>query len=123
LHWTAVAALAAIAALLVAVAGPIKDWWMPQEPPGTIFVIKPSAVVAPIFATPVMTEYPVTFVKAGSQFRLDCVKSVDNYKYNFGHISEGIHQNRWLDINDLVLPNGDPPFRALAELPELDICK
>jgi hypothetical protein len=96
---------------------------MPQEPPGTIFVIEPSAEIAPIFATPVITEYPVGSAKAGSQFRLDCVKTVDNDKYSFGHISEGSHRNRWVLINHLVLPNGDPPFRALVELPELDICK
>jgi hypothetical protein len=53
---------------------------------------------------------------------VDCVKEVQN-KYAFGHISADEEQNRWIDIHDLLLPNGDQPFRALAELPELDVCR
>jgi hypothetical protein len=89
-------------------------------------VVKPNPTlaasrVAPIYAIP-GDPSPFTYVVAGTQLRVDCVRELED-KYSFGHISSAEEKNRWIDIHDLLLPNGDQPFKALAEVPELDICK
>ena len=62
------------------------------------------------------------YLRGGSRLWVDCVKQVHN-KYGLGHISEGLERDRWVDITELVLPSGTPPYEALTKLPKLDVCQ
>jgi len=121
LHLTRLQVIIGALGLVVAATGTFAGMYFasrkddPPVEPGILVVVRPDIDVggAEVAAIPKPSQ-PVDYLRAGTQLRVDCYRL--SPKYAFAHISSDFDKDRWIDPNDLAMPQGGSAVKPIGRL-------